>query len=114
MDFANADRLTSVVSDVLEAGHPDVVLDLAELDFMDSGGLGAMVAAWKATRAVGASLQVACDRRPLLQMLRITGLIKVFAVQPTLAACLSAARAAGSASRAAALGQPALRMQEVG
>lgn len=114
MDFANADALTSVMSDVLEAGHQDVVLDLAELDFVDSGGLGAMVAAWKATRAAGASLALACDRKHLLQMLRITGLIKIFAVHPTLAACLSSARAARSGGRAASRGKPVLQMQEAG
>lgn len=89
MDYANAGELTAVMSEVLDSGHPDVVLDLGGLHFVDSGGLGAIVAAWKATRAAGGSLQLARARKHLLQMLRLTGLIKVFVVHPTLAACFA-------------------------
>jgi len=100
MDYANAGELTAVMSEVLDAGHPDVVLDLGRLHFVDSGGLGAIVAAWKATRAAGGSLQLARARNHLLQMLRLTGLIKVFVVHPTLAACF-ASSATGRPSRPA-------------
>jgi anti-anti-sigma factor len=117
MDYANAGELTAVMSDVLDSGHPDVVIDVGDLSFVDSGGLGAMVAAWKATRAAGGSLQLARAREHLLQMLRITGLIKVFVVRPTLAACFPSSPAGrpghpGTSSPASV--DPLLRVQHAG
>lgn len=121
MDYANAGELTAVMNEVLESGHPDVVLDLGDLHFVDSGGLGAIVAAWKSTGAAGGSLQLARARKHLLQMLRLTGLIKVFVVHPTLAACFASTsgRPSGpghysSAGSSSTPGRQTLRVRQAG
>ncbi len=100
MDYANAGQLTTALRGVLEEGHRETVLDLGQLDFLDSGGLGAVVAGWKAANAAGGSLHLVCDRKHLLQLLGITGLINVFNVHPTLAAYFSAISPAADDSSA--------------
>ena len=55
-------------------GSPRVVLDLGEVAFFDSSGLGAVVELWKDALAAGGELGVARPARTCLLMLRRTGL----------------------------------------
>jgi len=52
----------NMMSQILERGHPRVVLDLSEVDYMDSKFLGALSGALKSTRAAGGDLQIANPR----------------------------------------------------
>lgn len=47
IDAAVAIRFKDDMRDITEAGAPRIVLDLAQVDFVDSSGLGAIVAAMK-------------------------------------------------------------------
>lgn len=66
-----------------------VVGDLSGLEFMDSSGLGVLVAAQKKLRAGGGGLRLVCAGGPVLRMLDLTGLSTALAVHPTLEAALA-------------------------
>ena len=68
-----------------------VVVDLAGLTFMDSSGLGVLVAAQKKLRPGGGSLRVVCGGGPVLRMLEITGLLGTIAVFATVDEALGTA-----------------------
>lgn len=72
LDLATAPQLEEVVVSALEEGH-EVVLDLRELEFMDSSGVRVLVVAH--TRSAGRfSLIPAAPTSPVTKILAISGL----------------------------------------
>jgi anti-sigma B factor antagonist len=45
IDMANAPRLRELLDEAIQAGGNSVVLDCTDLDFLDSSGIGVLVAA---------------------------------------------------------------------
>lgn len=80
------DRLISVV----DAQPSGVVVDLSWLQFIDSTGLGALVAALNHAKANGVGFMLACKAERLLKVFRITGLHEVFEIYPTVEQALAA------------------------
>ncbi|MEW6555669.1 MAG: STAS domain-containing protein [Actinomycetota bacterium] len=90
IDLSTAAVFKETVYEVIEAGNTDLVIDLTELEFMDSTGLGVLVAALKKTTTEGGSIRLICDKRNILKVFTITGLDKVFAIYDNLQRCLDA------------------------
>lgn len=57
---------------------PDIVLSLDQLEFIDSSGLGALVRLACNARAVGGDIKLCALPAPILKVLRITNLHRVF------------------------------------
>jgi anti-anti-sigma factor len=90
IDFTTADRLRETVGTaVVAAGPPRVVLDLDQVTFCDSSGLGTLVAMWKDTRAAGGDLLVARPPGICKRMLERTGLERHITIAPTLEVALT-------------------------
>ena len=85
VDVHSAPELRDRLIEVLDAGHSSVVVDLSWLSFIDSTGLGALVAARNHANSTGATLRLVCKTERLLKVFRITGLHEVFEIHPTLA-----------------------------
>jgi len=82
LDAAEALHLRQQILDALEDGSPRLVLDMADVDFIDSTGLGVLVGGLKRARAAGGDLQLSAPSRTVVKVLRITGLNKIFDVVP--------------------------------
>ena len=65
------------ISDVVSEGAPRVVVDLGGTTFMDSSGLGALVAGLKTARQAGGDLRIARPSDQALLVLRLTNLDRV-------------------------------------
>ncbi|TDD32060.1 anti-sigma factor antagonist [Actinomadura sp. KC06] len=83
LDIASADDLRRHLNDARREHGEDLVLDLADLEFMDSGGLSVIVACYKATSAAGGSLVLAAPRPIVRRALEITGLHRRITVTDT-------------------------------
>jgi anti-sigma B factor antagonist len=80
LDVNDAEGVTVVLADVV-AGHPDIIIDLTALDFIDCSGLWALTRAREqASRAGGGLLLAAAPQQLVLQILALTGLADVFPV----------------------------------
>ena len=88
IDLSTAAVFKETVYEVIESGHTDLVIDLSGLEFMDSTGLGVLVAALKKTTTEGGSIRLICDKRNILKVFTITGLDKVFSIYDNLQRCL--------------------------
>lgn len=88
IDLSTSSIFKETVYQVIESGHDDVIIDLNGLEFMDSTGLGVLVAALKKTSMVGGSIRLICNKRNILKVFTITGLDKVFSIYDNLQRCL--------------------------
>jgi anti-sigma B factor antagonist len=72
--------LRQELKDVVDAGHKRIILNLAGVDYVDSAGLGALVAGASSIRRAGGDLKLAnlTDRiRGLMQITRLSTLFEV-------------------------------------
>jgi anti-sigma B factor antagonist len=90
------ERLDAAVRD----GHVNLVVDLSQVRFLDSTGLGVLVGRLKLTRSRDGSLRLVATEEKVLKVFAITGLDKVFEIYPTLDEALAASAADRDARRA--------------
>jgi anti-sigma B factor antagonist len=91
IDVMNAGQLRELLLEQYAAGARHFVLDLSDVTFLDSTGLGVLVATHRRTRNGAGSLRLVVTRKQLLQLLRMTGLNSVFRVYPSMDDALDAA-----------------------
>ena len=90
VDVASVDRVREQVAALLGDGRTDLVVDLTDVTFLDSTGLGLLVGTLKRVRLAGGRMVLVVDAEPLLKVFRVTGLAQVFTIHPTLADALAA------------------------
>ncbi|HWE49509.1 MAG TPA: STAS domain-containing protein [Bryobacteraceae bacterium] len=76
--------LRGCISDLAAEGHKSLMLDLGEVSYMDSSGLGALVAGYNALKAQsGAMALFNVPKRivNLLEMSRLTSLFPIFGTE---------------------------------
>lgn len=76
------EHLTSLV------GTERLVIDLCEVPFMDSAGLGALIGGIRRLRDAGGTVGVVCDRPGVLRLLHTTGFDRIVDVADTLDAAV--------------------------
>jgi anti-sigma B factor antagonist len=83
-DLATAPQLHAKLVDLVENGTDSVVVDLTPVAFMDSTGLGVLLAGHRRARARGRTIRVVCPEGHTLRVLRLTGMATVFSVYSSL------------------------------
>jgi anti-sigma B factor antagonist len=81
LDLESAPALTAELK--AQLGPRPIVLDLSEVEFMDSSGLGVLVGAHKEAAARGGALLLAAPGSRVHKVLKITKLHKVFTIHET-------------------------------
>jgi len=78
IDHGNAGELTSTIRSVLATRRPRTVrVDLGLVTFMDSGAVGALVAAYRLARAQGVRLKVTDPSPFVRRQLEIAGVAEL-------------------------------------
>jgi anti-sigma B factor antagonist len=83
IDLDTAPTLREELLRILSSGPPHLVLDIANVGFLDSSGLGVLVGTLRRARMLGGSVRIAAPTRQVLEILQITGLDAVFPVHKT-------------------------------
>jgi anti-sigma B factor antagonist len=83
MDQQQADRLMASLDAELAAGHPTVVLDMGELQYMNSTGLNILITVLTRTRNAGGDTLIARMSNSVRQLFIVTKLDSVFTITPT-------------------------------
>lgn len=81
--------LSERVSRLMAEGHSRVVLNLAQLTYLDSSGLGEMVACYSRVRKAGGAIRLAQTTDRVQDLLTITRLVTVFESYETEALALA-------------------------
>lgn len=84
LDVAGALELRQAVVAAVADGALELVFDLSELDFIDSFGLGAVVAALKRVRQRGGDIGLVCPVRRVRRVFEICELDRIMALSDTL------------------------------
>jgi len=82
LDASKAPTLRRALFERIERGHQSIVLDLADVDFMDSAALSALIAAVKKLGPVG-TISVASMRLPVARLFSVTKMDRVIPVKTT-------------------------------
>ncbi|HEV3199578.1 MAG TPA: STAS domain-containing protein [Bryobacteraceae bacterium] len=80
-----ADRLESEVSDLLKQGQGKFVFDLSALDYVDSTGIGTIVACLTQIKKAGSELRTAGANPRIQRLFTTTGVDKLLTLYPTVA-----------------------------
>lgn len=91
IDVYTAPKLRETISELVAAGHYDLIIDLQGVEFLDSTGLGVLVGGLKRVRTHDGSLELVCHQERLLKIFRITGLAKVFVIHDSPETALASA-----------------------
>ena len=89
LDIATSPTVRAALTDASERGNHRLVVDLTNVEFLDSTGLGALIGAQRRAKEVDGDVRLVVKEGQILRLLRITGLLKVFNVYPTLTAALA-------------------------
>ena len=72
--------LPRVVDEILGEGSRKILLNLSEMDYIDSNGLGELVQAYRESNRQGASLRLLKPQDRVTKTLRLTNLLPMFKV----------------------------------
>lgn len=84
LDLATAPTVRAALLDATEKGQHSLIVDLSQVEFLDSTGLGTLIGAHRRAAEHGGSLRVVVNDGPIARLLNITGLIRVLAVYHSL------------------------------
>lgn len=90
IDIYTAPMLRQHLDEHISAGRTDLVVDLGDVTFMASTGLGVLVGRLKLVRVANGTLRLACSSDRILSVFSITGLDKVFQIFPSVDEVLAA------------------------
>ncbi len=74
LNMASAGRLREAVNTAVAAGNTRITVDLADVEFMDSSGLGALVSGLKVARQAGGDLRIAAPNEQVRLVLQLTNI----------------------------------------
>ena len=90
IDVYTAPMLREHLDEHIAQGRRHLVVDLEEVPFMDSTGLGVLVGRLKLVRVNKGTLSLVCSSERILKVFSITGLDKVFQIFASLDDALAA------------------------
>ena len=83
VDVYSAPTLRDRIADLLEASQPSLIVNLSDVTFLDSTGIGTLVAGLNRAVQLCGTLALVCVHDRILKLFCITGLDAVFTIFPT-------------------------------
>lgn len=83
-------QLRQTIADLVASGHTRIVLDFSKVTKIDSSGLGELVMSYSRLSNIGGKLTFAALPRDLEGIFKITQLISVFEMYPSVSEAVSA------------------------
>ncbi len=90
LDITNVAKFRLDISGLVALKPKVIVIDLKDVSFMDSSGLGALVSALKTARSAQCDLYICSLNDQVKMLFDLTSMSKIFKIYPDRAACLAA------------------------
>ena len=84
-----SNALREKVKSLLAAGQKRIVLNMDNVTYIDSSGLGTLVASHTSSKALGGTLKISNLGSKFQEILQVTKLVTVFEVYPSEAAAIA-------------------------
>ena len=88
-DLLTSAEVPQLFAQLIAGGNRRLIVDLAEVPFIDSSGLAALISALKAAREAGGDLRIARPTDQARSILEITNLNRVLRPYPTVEEALA-------------------------
>lgn len=82
--------LPQLVTQILDEGYKKILLNLSDMDYIDSNGLGELVQSLKTSKRYGASLRLLKPQERVQKTLKLTNLLPMFSVYDSEAEAMTA------------------------
>ena len=89
LDLETAPSLRAVLVEAADAGKHQIIVDLSQVEFLDSTGLGALIGAHRRALQNAGQLRLIVQHGMIERLLTITGLMHVFPVYASVDAALA-------------------------
>jgi anti-sigma B factor antagonist len=83
IDIYTTPQFKEAVGKVIEEGKPGIIINMAQVSYMDSSGFGTLLSATKKLRPLSGSLHLVGCNDAISRMLQITRLNTIFGVHRT-------------------------------
>jgi anti-anti-sigma factor len=83
LDAFSEPAFRKVIDKCVDEGPPHLILDLSQIDFIDSSGLGALVQIAKKAQSAGGSIQIVSNPR-VTQTVKLVRLEQFLSLQPSI------------------------------
>ncbi len=80
VDVYTAPQLKEHIVSALDDGCVRILIDMENVGFIDSSGLGVLVGGLRRARERSGAIRIVCTKENVLKIFRITGLDKVFPI----------------------------------
>ena len=80
LDASSAKDVKEKVGSLTQKKPPKIVIDLAVIDFIDSSGLGSLVASLRSVNKLGGDIKIASLQDPVRAIFELTRLHRVFEI----------------------------------
>ncbi len=84
LDLATSPSVRAALMEAASEGKHEVIVDLTQLEFLDSTGLGALIGAHRRALEHNGNVRLVVREGAISRLLNITGLLRVFPVYHTL------------------------------
>ncbi len=88
LDLATSPIVRAALLEATNEGKHEIIVDLTQVSFIDSTGLGALIGGHRRAMENHGSVSLVILEGPIERLLNITGLIRVFKVYATLQSAL--------------------------
>lgn len=92
VDVYTAPQLRERLVELIDQGHYHIVVDLSQVEFLDSTGLGVLVGGLRRSRSHDGDLALVCTQPRITKVFEVTGLNKVFCIADSVEAVVAKRR----------------------
>ena len=78
IDVYTSPKVKESIAELIDQGHYSLVINLENVRYIDSTGLGVLIGALKRVREHGGSVNLVCTNPQIKKIFDITGLVKIF------------------------------------
>ncbi|BDI31380.1 anti-sigma-B factor antagonist [Capsulimonas corticalis] len=102
IDIYTTPQFKEAVNSAIEEGGPAIIINMANVSYMDSSGFGTLLSATKRLRPMNGALYLVACNEAITRMLQITRLNTIFGVYETEDEAVTAAKEQQASSQAIA------------
>ncbi len=80
IDVYTSPKVKDAISELIDQGHYNLVINLEKVRYIDSTGLGVLIGGLKRVREHGGTVSLVCTNPQIKKIFDITGLVKIFGI----------------------------------